>query len=159
MDGEEPLSLPGHPVFIRPVNFAFLQDFEHDKFVMVNAHWNILQMHTHLQYDSIAKKTSPNGHSEINATSDGKEQLSLPGHPVFIRPVNFAFLQDFWACQTRDGTWQMDITSWFGIFKSFILHLDINYVIWPKKVTFDFDFWLPIKSYCKWTKDMPYAQV
>ena len=53
-------------------------------------------------------KTSPNGHDEINTTSDGKEQLSLPGHPVFIRPVNFAFLQDFWACQ-------------------------ISYVIWPTK--------------------------
>ena len=57
--------------------------FEHVKFHMVNAHWNILQMHVHLQYDSIVKKTSPNGHDEINTTSDGKEQLSLPGHPVF----------------------------------------------------------------------------
>ena len=30
--------------------------FEHVKFHMVNAHWNILQMRVHLQYDSIVKK-------------------------------------------------------------------------------------------------------
>jgi hypothetical protein len=52
-------------------------------------------MHMHLQYDSTLKKTSPNGHDEINTTSDGEEPLSLPGHPEFIRPVNFAFLQYF----------------------------------------------------------------
>ena len=25
-------------------------------------------------------------------------------------------------------------------------------------LTFDFDFRLPMKSYCKWTKHMPYGQ-
>ena len=52
-DGNVQLSLLGHPVFIRPVNFAFLSKV---KFHMVNAHWNILQMHVHLQYDYIVKK-------------------------------------------------------------------------------------------------------
>ena len=30
-----------------------------------------------------------NGHDEINTTSDGNEQLSLPGRPEFISSVNF----------------------------------------------------------------------
>ena len=35
--------------------------------------------------------------------SDGEEPESLPGHLEFIGPVNFAFLQFFWACQIHDG--------------------------------------------------------
>ena len=34
----------------------FCRIFEHVKFLMVNAHWTILQMHVHLQYDSTVKK-------------------------------------------------------------------------------------------------------
>ena len=51
----------------------------------------------------VCEKTSQNGQDEVNTTSDGKEQLSLPVHPEFIWPVNFAFLHDFWACQISYG--------------------------------------------------------
>ena len=44
-DGEETLSLPGHPEFNGPVNWVFLQYIlEHVKFVMVDAHCKTLQM-------------------------------------------------------------------------------------------------------------------
>jgi hypothetical protein len=119
-------------VFIRPVNFAFLQDF----YSMTKSWWYMpIEPHckctvTLQKWENINKWTWWNQHNEW-----------WKGTTITARPSRVHQASQF--C----------ISAGFSSMSNFLWHLA------PKKVTFDFDFWLPMKSYCKWTNHIPYAQV
>ena len=89
-----------------------------------------------------SEKTSPNGHDDINTARDGKEQLSLPGHPVFIRSVNFAFLQDFWVCQISYGICPPKKLFWLLTSYEIIFQMDKTFALCTSKQINDNKIWL-----------------